>query len=105
MLTTQQLDHYRTFGFVVLPDLLGQERSALLRAEVDSAIRDAYASTYHERVVDGISGHYLPMAFRLSPLSTSLVCDDPVLIDLAEEILEGPVLPAPPEGILYFAEA
>jgi hypothetical protein len=105
VLSTQQLDHYRAFGFVVLPDLLGQERSAALRAEVDTAIRDAYASSYDERVIDGISGHYLPMASRLTPLSTSLVCDDPVLIDAAEQFLGGPVLPALPEGVLYFAEA
>jgi hypothetical protein len=105
VLTNQQLDHYRTFGFVVLPDLLGPERSAALRTEVDTAIRDAYAGTYDERVIDGISGHYLTMTSGLTPLSASLVCDNPVLIDAAELLLGGPALPAPPEGILYFAEA
>jgi hypothetical protein len=35
-------------------------RAGALRAEVDAAIRDAYAAAYAERVVDGISGHYLP---------------------------------------------
>ncbi len=105
MLTDQQLDEYHTLGFVVLPDLLGRERAMALRAEVDAAIRDAYAETYEERIIDGISGHYLPMASRLTPISSALVCDDPVLIDVAEQLLDGPVLPAPPEGILYFADA
>ena len=105
MLTTQQLDHFATFGFVVLPGLLGDRRTATLRAEVDAAIRDAYAATYDERVFDGISGHYLPMTSRLTPVSAELVCDDPVLIDAAEALLGGPVLPSLPEGVLYFAEA
>ena len=105
MLTTQQLDHFATFGFVFLPGLLGDRRTAALRAEVDAAIRDAYAATYDERVIDGISGHYLPMTSRLTPVSAGLVCDDPILIDTAEALLGGPVLPSLPEGVLYFAEA
>ena len=105
MLTPAQIDHYRTFGFVVLPDLLGAERTAALSTEVDTALRDAYAGTYHERVIDGISGHYLPMASRLTPVSASLVCDDPLLIGVAEQLLGGPALPECPEGVLYFAEA
>ena len=68
-------------------------------------IRDAYAATYDERVIDGISGHYLPMASRLTPVSASLACDDPRLIEAAERLLGGPVIPDCPEGVLYFAEA
>ncbi|MGH3400946.1 MAG: phytanoyl-CoA dioxygenase family protein [Streptosporangiaceae bacterium] len=105
MLSGAQIDHFRAFGFVALPGLLGAQRAEALRAEVDAAIRDAYASTYDERVIDGISGHYLPMASRLTPLSALLVCDDPVLIDAAEQLVGGPVLPSVPEGVLYFGEA
>jgi hypothetical protein len=104
MLTTGQVDHFRTFGFTVLRGSLA-DRVGVLRAEVDAAIRDAYAATYDERVIDGISGHYLPMASRLTPVSTSLVCDDPRLIDAAEQLLGGPVIPECPEGVLYFSEA
>ena len=86
MLTTGHVDHFRTFGFTVLRGYLADRVSAL-RAEVDTAIRDAYAVTYDERVIDGISGHYLPMASRLTPVSASLVCDDPRLIDAAEQLL------------------
>jgi hypothetical protein len=104
MLTTGQADHFRTFGFVVLGGFLA-DRLAVLRAEVGAAIRDAYAASYDERVIDGISGHYLPMASRLTPVSTSLVCDDPRFIEAAEKLLDGPVIPECPEGVLYFAEA
>jgi hypothetical protein len=105
MLSPSQIDHFHTFGFVVLPGLLGPDRTETLRQEVDAALHDAYAATYDERVIDGISGHYLPLATMLTPLSTSLVCDDPVLIDAAEQLLAGPALPSIPEGVLYFAEA
>lgn len=58
-----------------------------MQAEVDATLHDAYAATYDESVVDGISGPYLPMGSRLTPVSASLVCDDPVLIDAAEQAL------------------
>jgi hypothetical protein len=103
MLTTDQADHFRTFGFAVLHGYLA-DRVGVLRAEADAAIRDAYAATYHERVTDGISGHYLPMASRLTPVSASLVCDDPRFSAAAEQLLGGPVIPECPEGVLYFAE-
>jgi hypothetical protein len=44
MLSTDQIDHFRTFGFVALPGLLGTERADVLRAEVDATIKDAYAA-------------------------------------------------------------
>lgn len=104
MLTTALVDHFRTFGFTALRGYLA-DRAAALRAEADAAIRDAYAASYDERVIDGISGHYLPMTSRLTPVSASLVCDDPRLIDAAQQLLGGPVIPECPEGVLYFAEA
>ena len=104
MLTIGQVDYFRTFGFVVLRGYLADPVSTL-RAEADTAIRDAYAATYNERVFDGISGHYLPVASRLTPVSTSLVCDDPRLIGAAEQLPGGPVIPDCPEGVLYFSEA
>ena len=104
MLTTAQVDHFATFGFTVLRGYLA-DRAAALRPEADAAIRHAYSATYDERVIDGISGHYLPMASRLTPVSASLVCDDPRFIDAAQQLLGGPVIPECPEGVLYFAGA
>lgn len=105
MLSNEQIDHFHTFGYVALPGLLGRKRASALGSEVATALRDAYAAAYDERVMDGISGHYLPMASSVTPLSASLVCDDPVLIDAAEQLVGGPVLPSIPEGVLYFTEA
>jgi len=104
MLTTITVDHFATFGFAVLRGFLA-DRVDALRAETDAAISDAYAATYDERVIDGISGHYLPMASRLTPVSASLVADDPRFIDAAQRLLGGPVIPECPEGVLYFSEA
>jgi Phytanoyl-CoA dioxygenase (PhyH) len=104
MPTAAQIDHFRTFGFVALPGLLGQYAEAL-RHEVDAALRDAYAATYDDRVIDGISGHYLPMVSALTPVSAMLVCDTPALIDAAEQLLGAPAVPSVPQGVLYFAEA
>ena len=72
---------------------------------MDTAVRDAYAVSYDERVIDGISGHYLPMASRLTSTSTSLICDDRRFIGTAEALLGGAVIPECPEGVLYFADA
>jgi hypothetical protein len=63
-----QVDHYRTFGFVVLPAFLGDATNTLAD-EVNAAITDAYQATHDRRDTDGISGHYLPMASRYTPLS------------------------------------
>lgn len=104
MLTDRQVDHFTTFGFTVLRGFLA-DRAAALRDEVSAALRDAYAPTFDEREGGGIAGHYLPMASRLTPVSTSLVCDDTRLIDAAEQLLGGPVIPEVPEGVLYFFEA
>lgn len=102
---TDQIDHFRTFGFVALPNLLGRDRASELRLEVESALRDAYAATYDERIIDGISGHYLPMSATCTPISASLICDDAVLFEVAQQLIGGPVLASVPEGILYFSEA
>ena len=66
MFASDQVNIFRTSGFVLLRGFLA-DRVAMLRAETDAAIRDAYAATYDERVIDGISGHYLPMASLLTP--------------------------------------
>jgi hypothetical protein len=45
------------------------------------------------------------MASRLTPVSASLACDDPRFSGAAEQLLDGPVIPECPEGVLYFSEA
>ena len=60
MASTAQIDHFATFGFVVLRGFLA-EHIDRLRDKVYAAIRDAYAATYDERYFDRICGHYLPV--------------------------------------------
>ncbi len=104
MLSDIQIDHYLTFGFVILPAFLS-DVSRTLADEVNAAITDAYQATYDQRDTDGISGHYLPMASRYTPLSASLICDDPRFVRAAQALLGGPVIPECPEGVLYFFDA
>jgi Phytanoyl-CoA dioxygenase (PhyH) len=104
MLTTDQVDHFRMFGPAILRGYLA-DRIGVLRAEADAAIRDAYAATYHGRVVDGISGHYLPMTSWLTPVSASLVCDDPRFHRSRRAAARRPGHPRVPRGHAVLFEA
>jgi hypothetical protein len=106
MVTDQQLDHYRTFGFVVLPAYLSQRETIALGREFDDALRDAFGAHYHQRPSrGGIEGHYLPMMSR-HRTSTSLgLVEDPRFLGAARRLLKGPVLPTYAEGILLFGQA
>jgi hypothetical protein len=75
MPTDAPIDQCRTFGFVALPAFLGDVTQALAD-EVNAAIIDAYQATHDRRDAGGISGQYLPMAPRYTPLSASPICDD-----------------------------
>lgn len=106
MLTDQQVAHYRTFGFVVLRNLLDAAEVNALRNEVTAAHRDAFGASHAARGNgSGIEGHYLPLMADHTPRSASLPVDDPRLLDRAMELLDAQVVPTPAEGILYFAEA
>lgn len=106
MVTDQQLDHYRTFGFVVLPAYLDQRDTDALRQELDHALRDGFGAHFHQRpALGGIEGHYLPMmGHRRTPVSLALV-EDARFLGAARRLLEGPVLPTYAEGILLFGQA
>ena len=106
MVTDQQLDHFRTFGFLVLPAYLDQRETAALTGELDRALRDGYGVHFDERPsLGGIEGHYLPMmSRRLTPVSLTLV-EDARFLDTARQLLDAPVLPTYAEGILLFGQA
>ncbi len=104
-LAAQQVEHYRLFGFVVLRGYL-EDVAMALRAEVEQALREAYGERFDDRIGDGgIEGHYLPMMADRTPISRSLVADDPRLLGAASQLLDGPVLPDHGEGVLYFGQA
>jgi Phytanoyl-CoA dioxygenase (PhyH) len=105
MPSARQIDRFHVSGFVVLRRVFNAATVDALRTEVDEALRDAYGGRFDERSENGISGHYLPMASRRTPLSTALVCDDHRLMGAAEQLVGAPVVPECPEGVLYFGEA
>ncbi len=104
MLSTSQVRRFHESGYIVLRNVFDTTTTAALGAEVGQALRDAYGERLDERVEDGISGHYLPMASHRTPLSAQLVCDDPRLIDTAQQLLGDDAVPECPEGVLYFTE-
>jgi Phytanoyl-CoA dioxygenase (PhyH) len=104
MLTDEHVEHYRTFGFVILRRQLDEETIAALSAEIDHAFRDAFGDRFDERPdAGGISGHYLPvMSTERTPVSLGLLeCFDPI----ARRLLDGEALPAPAQAILFFDQA
>jgi Phytanoyl-CoA dioxygenase (PhyH) len=103
MVTDQQVDHYQTFGFLVLPRYLDEQETAELRAELDRALRDGYGAHFDDR--DNWWGHSLPMMSRQrTPTSLALVEDDRFL-GAARRLLDTGVLPTYAEGNLLFGEA
>jgi hypothetical protein len=106
MVTDQQLDHYRTFGFVVLRGYLDQRETAALGKELDGALRDAFGAHFHRRpCLGGIEGHYLPMmSRRRTPVSLALV-EDARFLGTAGRLLAAPALPTYAEGVLLFGQA
>jgi hypothetical protein len=103
MLTDQQVDHYQTYGFLVLPHYLDEQETGELAAELDRALRDGYGDHFDDR--DNWWGHSLPMMSRQrTPTSLALVEDDRFLT-AARRLLDAPVLPTHAEGNLLFGEA
>jgi hypothetical protein len=48
MLTDAQVDHFRTFGFLVLPGYLDERETAALADELDRSHRDAFGARYDD---------------------------------------------------------
>jgi hypothetical protein len=104
MLTDEDVQHYRTFGFVVLRKQLDQTTVTALAAEVDRAFVDALGDHFRDRPDEGgIRGHYLPvMSTSRTPVSIGLVEHFHMV---GQRLLGGRVLPAPAEAILFFDQA
>jgi hypothetical protein len=95
MLTSTDVRHFRTFGFVVLRHALSP---GALEEEMDRVTRDGEAS-FHADVGGGeVKGRYAPMMTAQTPLSLSLL--DRFQIPAAL-LLDGPVLPVRAKGVRY----
>jgi hypothetical protein len=102
MLSHQQILHFRTFGYVVLPGLLTAAETATLRSEVTAALADAFGpGAAGPGVPDaaddlgGIGGDYLPLAASRAPFSLALIADDARTFGTSAELLGGPTVPSP----------
>ncbi len=106
MLTGQQVDHYQTFGFVVLPGYLGERETADLGTELDQALSDGYGARFGDREASGgIFGHWLPMmSGQRTPVSLALV-EDARFLGAAGQLLGTRALPTYAQGYLLSGEA
>jgi hypothetical protein len=90
IVTHAQIDFYRTFGFVVLPELIEPETVAALSEEFDRVLPEAFGDSWPERHDDGISGHYLPAMGPRTPVSRELA---ERLLGAGEALLGAAALP------------
>jgi len=95
LLTHQQILHFRTFGYVLLPGLLTQTEAQTLRAEVTDALAGAFGVIGTEPDdLGGISGDYLPLSVDRAPFSQSLIADDRRTFQYSAELLGSPTVPS-----------
>ena len=96
MLAEDQIEHFRTFGFLVLPGALDGVTLGGLIEEVDAAIA---AAGPRDTEAGGVTGHYVPAGDRQA--SAELVQR---FQPLAEQLLGREALPVAAHEILFFAE-
>lgn len=97
MLTQEQIDYFRTLGFLVLPAALDGEALGGLIEEVDAAIA---AAGPRETEGGGITGHYVPAGDR--PVSAGLIRR---FQPAAEQLLGRETFSAAAHEIMFFSEA
>ena len=95
MLTEGQLDHFKTFGFVILRSLLTEDELKTVRAEFDR--RAAVVSSYE--TFDGTKRHVFNMMGEDTPFFASLM-EDPRFAETAEQMF-GEVLGRGSDGNRY----
>jgi Phytanoyl-CoA dioxygenase (PhyH) len=103
----EDIDRFRSFGYLVLRDFLEPALVDELRAEMVSTMLAVHGDRYHERPrMSGMAGHYTCLLGPWAPRTVELV-DSRRFAGLAERLVGGPVLPSPcdTQGILYFDHA
>jgi hypothetical protein len=97
VLSHEQIELFRTFGFLVLPGALDGRTLGALIEEVDAAIA---AAGPRDAEGGGITGHYIP-AGDLEASADLVHRFQP----LAEQLLDREAFPVAAHEILFFAEA
>jgi len=104
----QQLAHFQAFGFVVVQGLLDGRETAALTGEVTAALGDAFGGIGTDtdpQGTGGIRGDYLPLSVDRTPLSQSLIADDPRLFQGSAALLGGPTVPTAPIATCFTSNA
>lgn len=87
MLTEQQIQHYETFGFVVLSQIFRPDELARINKEFDHGLESAY----RHLPFDGTARHWVTMMGESTPFFGSLM-EDPRLCNVAEQLYGDDVL-------------
>lgn len=108
MFSHDQIEHFRTFGFVVARGLLDEPEIAALTAEVRTGLTGAFGGIGTDADPNGdggIRGDYLPLTVGRAPLSQALIADDPRLFQGAAELLGVLTVPTPPVATCFTGNA
>ncbi len=98
-LTEQQLNHFRTFGFLVFRQLFSPEELKRFSEEFDRGLDIGLEGGQHNRQ----ARHYALLTYETTPFSCSLH-DDPRFADVAEQLLGKPVLGVSVNGNYYVGD-
>ena len=108
MFSQQEISYFRTFGHVVVRQLLSSTEVAQLTAEVTYALRDAFGGLGTDEDPDGtggIRGDYLPLAVDRVPLSQALIADDQRLFQGSAALVGAPTVPTAPIASCFTSNA
>jgi hypothetical protein len=103
----EQVDWFRSFGYLVLRGFFEPVLVDELRAETIGTIRAVHGDRHRERpAMSGMAGHYTCLLGPWAPRTVELV-DSRRLVGLAERLVGAGVLPSPcdTQGICYFDHA
>jgi hypothetical protein len=106
--THQQIAHFDAFGYVVLRDLFTDDEVATLRAEVRTALAEAFGDIGTDTDPDGrggIRGDYLPLSVDRAALSQALIADDPRLFQGSADLMGAPSVPTVPIATCFTTNA
>ena len=102
-----QVDWFRSFGYLVLRGFFAPALVEELREEMLRTMLGVHGDRYYERLpMSGMAGHYACLLGPWAPRTVELV-DSRRLVGLAERLAGGGVLPSPcdTQGICYFDHA
>ncbi|MFS8096999.1 phytanoyl-CoA dioxygenase family protein [Lentzea alba] len=101
------MSHFNAFGFVVLRGLLSKDEVAQLREESVASLTGAYGVGALDENGDmaSVPAYVVPTMNDNTPLSSSLVADDPRFWQASHHFMGGPTVPTNSEATGYWANS